>query len=873
MTTSDAPTKAQPALARIELCYHDAMPWRLLLVALLGFVLASVPACESGEPSSPGFEEPVRNSGPLPGVLRVRIAGLPPDVRPTITVAGPNEYAVQIDRETDLELPRGDYVIHPSAVGGNGTTPFHVPDPATLETFVSEGVGATVEIKYAPLETKLKADVREVGPEAAGTLTSKTANADGTTTLVFSSKTNESSSWKAGDVLLFKQTATTPMGHFGRVVSTDGTTVVTKLATLEEVYEQGGFHYEQKLDLSQSPTFTPGTAAVGSYAACPTIAAPIRLQSGPVASTLELVGSACLSPTIVFDFWVSLNLARHSYFKVDGTFSMHFSGAALGGVGGTFETSLGRFAFPSFSIGPLVIVPEFDFRVFVSAFAEAGIYTGIDQSYVFNTGFGYDSDKTPQTRSWNWRTDSVKPVWPTPYFGASASIDAGPQVNLLIDGVAGPYLGIRGRLAYDLVVGRDPLWQLRGGLRADTGVATATFINKTFRIPVWDYLLPIATSASTPPIGETTARVRGLTSGGDGLAIGPDDTIYFADGNKVRAAKKNGLAVWEFTADNTVVHVARANDGSIYATDFSQSIYKLNANGGQVWKRPAPLARGLAIDDKYVYTTTFGIGALLEAFAIADGTSWSVPLGNDHRGVTIAKDGTVYAVGGEVYAIDPTTKAPKWAAPTTFTSRVPVAIGDVEPDTSPDAGDPGADNHVFYTVDSTGAVRATKNDGKTTVWIGPPASADAFYGLSVGPGRVVYVCAVELSGNGSLRAYEPELLNGAPTGIGKQKFIVRIPPSLSQCRNAPTVGADGNLYVASAYNLAVFNGSSGALVWQRPIDTTSNAAPPAFLSTREVVVVGKNEITAFYAGTSLASSNWPRAGFDNAFTNSRKPAP
>jgi sugar lactone lactonase YvrE len=826
------------------------------LYALLSLIVLLAFGCESADPAAPRSDVS-QPPGTGPGLLRIRFSGLPREARPRVTVTGPNGFVAHVDRDLDLEVAPGDYELSAGAAGGDGRIPFYAPEPATETIAVAASEGRSAEIRYAPLETKLKPDVREVSAETGALLATATAAPDGTTTLVFTQATSETSSWKAGDVVLFKPTKAAPSGHMGRIVSTDGLTVVTKPASLEDVYEQGGFHIEKTLTLQDNPIFFPGQAFTTRLGICPQISGTYRLYSGPASTDLELSGDICLGPahddqpSLVFDYWITVIPAgQHAYFKVDDLYSLKLTGRVGAGLGGAIEFSLGRWQFPGFSVGPFYFVPEFDFRVFASAQAAAGFYGGADFSVSFNTGFGYDSNENPSTRTWGERSDKRKAIWPTPYLGATLSLEVGPQINLLLDGLAGPYVGVRGLIRYDVVPQRDPLWKLEGGMRVDTGVATSSVFNKTFRVPIWDDLYLIASSNDTPEYGALTMAVPDAGSTGD-IAFGPDGKIYLASGNQVRAfglpePTKIGSLIgplWSFTADGPVVHVARAPNGTIFATDFGSNIYAISSAGTLLWKKPATLARGLAVGDTHVYTMTYTTQAQLEAFAFADGASWSVPLGTNHRGVAVSKDGrTVYAVGEELNAIDTATHAVIWKLGG-VTSAVPPAIGD---------------DGVIYTLDVNGAPRATNPNG-TNKWVGAEAFSDAYYGLSVGPNGSIYVCAIEGLGDGGLRGYDAN---------GKLKFRVKIPQSRSLCRTAPTVGADDRIYLSTLFNLSVFD-PDGTLAWQAPFDVNANAAP-VLLPSKEVLVAGTQDLRMFYSGTTLPPNNWPRAGGDNAGTGRKQ---
>lgn len=814
-------------------------PLAFLFSLVLSLVLVALGCSSDGggpapEPPAPA-PTPTGGDVAAPGILRVRIVGLPGALRGSVTVAGPNDFTRTVEADVDLEVPPGTYTVNAGAQGGESGTPLLAPREASQEAVVASDRGTTVRVEYEPLETKLKPDVKEIDASALSGLTSVTRGADGSGTLVFAAATPETSSWKPGDVIALPSTPAAPGGFMGRVVSSDGVTVTTSPVGFLDLYESGGFHFERKLTAQDIERFIPGAkGATVAFGVCSSLSAGFVAQKGPASAALQITGASCFSPTITLDVWTKNLSSLHAYFRVQTAASFTLTAEAIAGIEATGETSLGRFAYPPIKIGPLVIVPEVDFRVFGTAVLAAGLYAGMELTTTTDSGFGYDSNKNPDFRSWGNAGAAFQPIWPTPFANASAVVRGGPQLNLLLSGAVGPFAGVRGVLEFNLDPLGQPLWTLQAGLDIDTGVASASFINKTYAVPVWSQRQVLATSASTPPVSAPTTRPRELP-GGFGVAVGPDDTLYLASGNSVKAVKKSGQTVWTYGTDGLVLYVLRAPDGTIYATDFDANVYAIEANGTLRWKAPAAYPRGLALGATHVYTTTYGTEAKLEAFAFADGASWSVPLPGNNWGVSVAKDGTIYALADQIVAIDPTTQQVLWTGGAAGASSYPPAIGD---------------DGALYQLNQDGAIVATNPNG-TPRWTSASFFQDAYGGVAIGPDGTIYSCALT-----HLRAVSP---------TGAVRWNVRMPGPEPFCRNTPAIGQDKRIYVSTLRGLFVYE-PNGTLAWSAPTPYEDSRTSPNFLSTKEVVVAGRNSFRVYYAGTTLPTTGWPREGGGAAAT-------
>ncbi len=794
------------------------------------------PAPDAVPPATPG---PPTDGAPA-GVLRVRIAGLPNGGAADVTVTGPAGYVHAVKSDVDLLLPPGTYSVSAGAIGGESGAPLSVPSAAQQDAVVTAAQGATVRVEYGELETKLKADVRVVDAAALGSLTGVTRNPAGGGTLVFSSPNASTTSWQVGDVILLPATPALPLGFFGRVAANaGGTTITADPASLQDVYAQGGFHVTRRLS-GQDLVRAPGV----SFGACGSLSHKFAV-GGTASVALDVAGDVCITPTISLSVWADWQ-GIHTHYDFQTTTTLTLTGTATAGLSVNQDYLVaGPITFVAIEVGPIWLTPMIEFRAFADAGVDAGLFAGMTVTSTTDTGF--DLVVGGKVNSWNHATSSFDPIWPVPLGRAHATLRAGPQLDILVDGVSGPAVGVRGVVDFQLDTLHKPLWTLDAGLDVDVGFAANPLFagGATIAVPVWSERTTLATSDSTPPVGVTTGAAG--VAGGHGVAIGPDDTIYLTSDDSVKAVTKNGSLLWSYTGDPYMWNVARdAVDGTIYATSFGGSVFAINPDGTQKWKVAAPVARGLAIGDGYVYTTTYGTSAALVGFSKATGAAWT-PLGSGQTGVSlpggnwgvsVAKDGTIYALADGLVAINPTTGATLWNNNVGGSASHPPAIGD---------------DGTIYQVDRNGAVVATNPDG-TNKWTSGVFPQPAYGGVSIGPNGNVYYCALS-----HVRGVSP---------TGALVFWVKNPGVSPFCRTAPTIGQDGTIFVTTVEGFFAY-APDGTLKWSKPWAPDETASSPAFLSTKDVVVAAESGLRTYASGTLLGST-WGREAGGNASTG-RKP--
>lgn len=116
---------------------------------------------------------------------------------------------------------------------------------------------------------------------------------------------------------------------------------------------------------------------------------------------------------------------------------------------------------------PVVITPVLTVNVGLDGKVSVGITSSVTQQATLTAGLSYNNGQWSPIS--NFSNDFQ---FNPPSLSASAEVKAyaGPQVNLLLYGVVGPYGEITGYLELDADVFANPWWELYGGLQADVGV-------------------------------------------------------------------------------------------------------------------------------------------------------------------------------------------------------------------------------------------------------------------------------------------------------------------------------------------------------------------------------------------------------------------
>ena len=157
---------------------------------------------------------------------------------------------------------------------------------------------------------------------------------------------------------------------------------------------------------------------------------------------------------------------------------------------------------------PIVITPRLSVYVGADGSISVGVSTGIDQSSTITTRVWYESGGWNKDFSLSDHSISdIKTDWNV---SAKAKAYAGPELSVLLYGVAGPYGQITGYLSLSGSPTSDPLWKLTAGIKAELGVKIDVLSFKVYSDPFEVTILPeellnkagggVPTPTNIPPV-------------------------------------------------------------------------------------------------------------------------------------------------------------------------------------------------------------------------------------------------------------------------------------------------------------------------------------------------------------------------------------
>jgi len=292
----------------------------------------------------------------------------------------------------------------------------------------------------------------------------------------------------------------TPYGFLKRVlgITSDGsnTTVTTENATFEDAFINASVHFSKQLsisDIAGSNQYKKGITVKSSNGEGFFIEAEdVVLWDGdgnPLTTSdqIKAEGSFFMDPTVNFDFDVRNRRLEEVYFSLQNTQTTEMTVFVGNEVFSREpEYSLARIRMNPFyiqaGIFPIIVVPVLEITVGAKVEVNVRVETEVTQSSTLEYGVQY------QNGSWEPISHaefsfSGEP----PQLSASVQVKGyfGPQFNLLLYGVAGPYTDANAFLKLEADVFGTPWWTLYGGGEVGVGVQV-DFLGKT----IADFYLP-----------------------------------------------------------------------------------------------------------------------------------------------------------------------------------------------------------------------------------------------------------------------------------------------------------------------------------------------------------------------------------------------
>ena len=163
---------------------------------------------------------------------------------------------------------------------------------------------------------------------------------------------------------------------------------------------------------------------------------------------------------------------------------------------------------------PIVLRPILTFNVGMDGSVHVGVTTGVTQTARFTAGLRYENSTwSPVTDKYN----EFVPIEPTLSTGMDLKGYAGVKLELLVQGVVGPHIGINAYLKLEADPLTTPWWKLYGGLEVPVGVRVELLskVLASYQAVVIDYKKLIdqaSTPTSTPMPTPTNTPTRTATS-------------------------------------------------------------------------------------------------------------------------------------------------------------------------------------------------------------------------------------------------------------------------------------------------------------------------------------------------------------------------
>lgn len=334
---------------------------------------------------------------------------------------------------------------------------------------------------------------------------------------------------KTGDVIVSEPTTVAPYGLLrkvtGTVSSPAGTiSLSTTQGRIGDAIKSGRLTVTNRaLTASDVQSVTPLAEGTVRLLADLNYAINVVLldQDGNSATTNDQVrasGSINLKPSFDVDIRLDCGFLCIYDNDLDFLFKLSLQETAklqiVGkvGYGASLEKSVFRLNFTpiTFFIGPVpvVITPRLTLKVRLDGSVAANVDFQTTQTVTAVAGVEY-------INGWDnisSITNSFAASTATAALAMNATARAPLQAEFLFYGVVGPTIGVSAKLNFDVVVPRDPVWKLSGGVEGTIGIKVDVLgYTKEYSKTLFDLMAQIAQASNTAP----TVKFSSLTANQD----------------------------------------------------------------------------------------------------------------------------------------------------------------------------------------------------------------------------------------------------------------------------------------------------------------------------------------------------------------------
>jgi hypothetical protein len=535
----------------------------------------------------------------------------------------------------------------------------------------------------------------------AATLARITALSPDRATLTLSGSTPQVDGLLPGDVIVAPVSAGTPTGLLRHVTTVDrsapgGAVVITTgEAGLTDAFERAHITYHRELTTADGAPVKTASArpAAGSLhpldGATASVGGAITLGVNNLVlfdvdgneatknDQVRMSGNVSIQPSLDLVIDIEAFTLKTATFTLSGAESASLDVTVDGAY--TFDKSkvVPAYQFSSITIPvggvPLVFVPDLRMRFGAKGALSVKAEMGATQTASFKAGVGY------QNGSWGpiHESDFSAQLNP-PQIDGKVSVKpyAGPELNLLLYGVAGPYVDLTGYLSLTADTKSNPCWAVHGGMDAKVGVKVEllgkNIASYDTEINLFDKEVASGASCSALPPDTFWSKTYGQTAATpEGASFVPTldggFVVVATSADLVTKLDAKGNVVWQHQFKNfhDVRSVVVLGDGT-YAVAGSSSggwLAKLDAAGAVLWSRRYTANAGAALQAATLLATKDG-GFLLSGTTQAtdgnldmwvmktdpNGTPlWSKAIGTDRaeraEAAREAADGHVIIVG------------------------------------------------------------------------------------------------------------------------------------------------------------------------------------------------------------------------------------
>lgn len=381
------------------------------------------------------------------------------------------------------------------------------------------------------------------------TLQNLTTVSSDLTTFTFAQSTPQLAALRPGDVIVAVPSTVAPNGFLRKVAMVSqqqGHIVVqTSNASLEEAITEGSLSISadllpsqvQGMQLAQGVRIAPQPADIKKDFQLMIAHAILYDGDNNLDTTNDQIvadGSVNLEMAYDIDLSIQNNTLKTFTIKQRATQTTQLAvSSTIAAYSGQAEKELARFPFTPITVFvgavPLVFQPELTITIGVSGDLKLQVITSVTQQASSTAGLRY------QNSSWSPLQDSRQSFQYTPptliaTLNAEASTSA--NLNVMLYGIAGPYVHLKAYLLLTADLMKTPWWQLFAGLNADAG-ARLTVLSKTlasYERNLFDIRTLLAQADATatptptpsPTPGPTTARTTRASVASDGSQANSD---------------------------------------------------------------------------------------------------------------------------------------------------------------------------------------------------------------------------------------------------------------------------------------------------------------------------------------------------------------